>query len=223
MINQIRFGRLAAMRIVVTNHKGGVGKSITAFHLAAYLGLRYGEGSTAVVDTDPNRSMLLIAERANESGYRLPFSVVSEAGQTSAEHVVYDSPGRLYPDELAAVGRISDLVVVPSTIDSLSVDALAGFVRDYQREAGPDARYRIVLTMIPWWDYFRARQARRELTEVGAPLFTNWVRLRPAFSRAAELGTPVYEIDTKGARDGWQDYKAIAEEAVEAIETGAKA
>lgn len=206
----------------MTNHKGGVGKSITALHLAAYLGLEYGEGSTAVVDTDPNRSVLLIAERAQEAGYRLPFSVVREAGETSAEHVVYDSPGRLYPDELAAVGEISDLVVVPSTIDSLSIDALGGFVRDYQGVAGAAAPYRIVLTMIPWWDYFRARQARRELAEVGAPLFDSWVRLRPAFSRAAELGTPVYEIDTKGARDGWQDYRSVAEEAIEAIEGGSK-
>jgi chromosome partitioning protein len=74
--------------------------------------------------------------------------------------------------------------------------------------------------MIPWWDYFRARQARQELTDVKVPMFSGWIRLRPAFSRAAEMGVPVYEIDTKGARDGWKDYQSVGEEALKLVGIG---
>ena len=205
----------------MTSHKGGVGKSVTAIHLAAYLGRVFGEGSTTVVDTDPNNSVLNTAGRAEESGYRLPFDVVKELSQVRTEHVVFDSPGRLYDEELVAVGRISDLVVVPTTIDSLSVDALGAFVRDYLGKAGRDAaEFRVLLTMIPWWDYFRAREARQALVDVKAPMFSGWIRLRPAFSRAAEMGLPVYEIDTKGARDGWKDYEVMCKEALDLIAGG---
>lgn len=190
-------------------------------HLAAYLGSVYGEGSTTVVDTDPNKSIRNTADRAAESGYRLPFGVVDEMSQVETEHIVFDSPGRLYKDELVAVGRISDLVVVPTTIDSLSIDALGAFVRDYRGQAGVGAaEFMVLLTMIPWWDYFRARQARQELTDVKVPMFSGWIRLRPAFSRAAEMGVPVYEIDTKGARDGWKDYQSVGEEALQHVGIG---
>jgi len=43
------------MIITVASFKGGVGKTTTAIHLAAFL---QGQGRTLLVDADPNRSAL---------------------------------------------------------------------------------------------------------------------------------------------------------------------
>ena len=46
------------MIVTVTSHKGGCGKSMTVIHLAAFLTREFGEGSTMVVDADPNGTAL---------------------------------------------------------------------------------------------------------------------------------------------------------------------
>src|SRR5829696_7457100 len=64
---------LAKMIITVASFKGGVGKTVTAVHLAAYL-RSLGE-PTVLVDGDPNRSATGWAQRG---AGRLPFKVIDE-------------------------------------------------------------------------------------------------------------------------------------------------
>jgi chromosome partitioning protein len=58
------------MIITVASFKGGVGKTTTAVHLAAYLA---SAGSVVLIDGDPNRSATGWAKRGN-----LMFEVVDE-------------------------------------------------------------------------------------------------------------------------------------------------
>ena len=58
------------MIITVTSYKGGVGKTTTAIHLAAYLQRL---APTLLVDNDPNRSAIGWAARSENV---LPFRVV---------------------------------------------------------------------------------------------------------------------------------------------------
>lgn len=58
--------------ITITGYKGGIGKSTTAFHLAAYFS-EFGE--TVLVDGDPNRTAIKWAGRNSEP---LSFAVVDE-------------------------------------------------------------------------------------------------------------------------------------------------
>lgn len=202
------------MIITVTSHKGGVGKTVTSIHLAAFFGQRFGVGSTVVVDTDPNASSLKWSERAASRGYDLPFAVVGPGEAGEEEHVIFDSPGRLYREEMEAVAEVSDLVVVPTSPDALSVDALAAFTQDFE-DLGVEVSYRVLLTMVPWWNT-SGRKARRDLAGVEIPLFKSQVRFRPAFDTAALEGLPVSELRTKGAREGWKDYDAVGEEVIDA-------
>nr|WP_297040766.1 ParA family protein [Thermosynechococcus sp. OHK43] len=58
------------MIITVASFKGGVGKTTTAIHLAAFL---QRQGETLLIDADPNRSATGWAKRGS-----LPFEVVDE-------------------------------------------------------------------------------------------------------------------------------------------------
>jgi len=59
------------MIVTTASFKGGVAKTTTAIHIAAYLQKK---GETLLVDGDPNRS----ATRWSKRGKGLPFKVVSD-------------------------------------------------------------------------------------------------------------------------------------------------
>ncbi|MEW6635345.1 MAG: ParA family protein [Actinomycetota bacterium] len=195
-----------AIIVTVTSHKGGVGKTVTAVHLAAFFAREFGEGSTVLVDTDPNGSALEWAQRG-----MLPFPVLEphvEPGDE--EHTVLDSQGRLHGEDLEAAVEGSDLLVVPTTPEALALNALMLLVEDLE-QLGGKARYRVLLTMVPWWNLSGMR-ARKALDAEGVPLFEGEVRRREAFQTAALRGVPVYEIKERRARQGWEDYEKIGRE-----------
>ncbi len=228
------------MWVTLTSHKGGVGKTTSAINLAAYLVERFGEGSTALVDTDPNESALDHAQRgvdlSGESG--LPFRVVGLGEEVWEEHVVFDSQGRLHGEDLMDALDQSDLLVVPTMPDYPEIRALARFVGDVEeasqeirmngrrREDGSvgfePAPYRVVLTMVPWWENRVYCPGRAELEEAGVPLFEGQVEARRAFKQAAASGVPVYGVKGRAAQAAWEEYRRVGEEMV-AVLSGAGA
>ena len=196
----------AAMIITVTSHKGGVGKTVTAVHLAAFFTQEFGAGTTVLVDTDPNGSALEWAQRGG-----LPFPVVEpQAEPGEEEHSVLDSQGRLHGEDLDAAVAASDLLVVPTTPEALALNALMLLVQDLERLGGR-AEYRVLLTMVPWWNLSGSR-ARKALEGEGVPLFHGEIRRREAFQTAALEGVPVYQVNERRARQGWEDYERIGRE-----------
>lgn len=209
------------MLITCTSHKGGVGKSTTAIHLATYLSERYGGESVALVDTDPNESVLDWAARAEElGGERPPFRVLGPEEEIWEEHVVFDSQGRLHGEDLEAAAEMSDLLVVPTMPDFWEIKALARFIADLEEAAGDDGqagpRYRVLLTMVPWYERLYC-PGRAELESAGVPLFKAQVEGRKAFKHAAALGVPVYGVKGRAAKSGWEDYRKVGEEMVEIV------
>lgn len=200
------------MYITVTSHKGGVGKSITAIHLAGWLAERHGAGSTVLVDTDRNASSLAWAERGEARGFPPSFSVVDlEAEVGNEEHVVYDSPGRLDEESLIGAVRGSDLLVVPTTPEMMAIDALLVFIEDLEEIGG--ANYRVLLTMVPWWD-LSGKEARQALQERDIPVFNSMIRRRKAFETASQAGVIVRDVRKRRAMEGWEDYGRVLDEIV---------
>src|SRR5947208_119015 len=82
-----------AVVITIASFKGGVGKSTTAIHLAAYLQKK---APTVLIDGDPNRSVCAWALAG-----QLPFQVIHiyQAARLSRnyEHAVIDTSARLEP------------------------------------------------------------------------------------------------------------------------------
>lgn len=196
------------MIITIAAFKGGVGKTTTGVHLAAYLSER---GSTVLVDGDPNRSATAWAGRGD-----LPFAVVDERQAARAarqyEHIVIDTEARPDPEDLKALADGCDVLVVPTTPDALALDALRLTVRALQKLGDPN--YRILITMMPPRPSKDGQEAHDSLAVAGLPVCSAGIRRLVAFQKAALLGRPVYEVQDPRAKDGWQDYREVGEEIV---------
>ena len=202
------------MKTMISSHKGGVGKTITTMHLAAYSSEVFGEGSTLVIDLDLNESSLSWAAEGERAGTPLPFTVVGagegEELEDEFEHVFYDSPGRIYGDELGAVVEGADMIVAPSFPSRVNVAVLADFYFDLQ-DAGYDGGFGVLLTAVPRWT-MRGKKTRDELEAVKVPLFKAEIKERPAFDTAGDLGLLVRDVKVRGARQAWADYAALGKE-----------
>ena len=103
------------MIITVASFKGGVGKTTTAVHLAAYM---QEDAPTLLIDGDPNRS----ASGWNKRG-GLPFKVVDERQAArfarDYEHIVIDTQARPSLEDLEALVDGCDLLIIPTTPDAL--------------------------------------------------------------------------------------------------------
>ena len=108
------------MVLSVASFKGGVAKTTTAIHLAAFLSE---SAPTLLVDEDPNQSSVDWAEAG-----QLPFRTVTHDQAAAAfpqyQHRVVDTGARLGQEGLTDLGEGSDFVVVPTTPDALALNAL---------------------------------------------------------------------------------------------------
>jgi chromosome partitioning protein len=198
------------MRISVVSFKGGVGKTTTAVHVAAYLQRR---SPTLLIDGDPNRSATDWQRRGG-----LPFAVEDErraARHGSArnyEYVVIDTEARPAIDDLRAIAEDSDLLILPTTPDAL---ALAALMHTVETLSGIGAdRFKILLTAIPPKPSNDGEEARAMLKARGLPTFKGEIRRRVAFQKAALAGVPVYQVNDPRAAEAWSDYESVGRETV---------
>jgi len=194
------------MIITVAAFKGGVGKTTSAVHLASFL---QEHKPTLLVDGDPNRSATNWSKRGS-----LPFTVVDErqAAKYSRdfEHIVIDTEARPEEEDLKALAEGADLLIIPTTPDALSLDALRQTVKAL-KTLGSE-RFRILITMVPPKPSKDGEEARAMLTGAGLPIFESQIRRLAAFQKAALAGVPVSVVPDPRAKEGWGDYCKIGEE-----------
>ena len=199
------------MIITVASFKGGVGKTTTAVHLACYM---QRQAPALLIDGDENRSATGWNERGEKQGRPLPFKVVDELQGVryarSFEHVIIDTQARPSKDDLKLLAGGCDLLVLPCTPDSLSIEALlltVGALRELDFES-----FKILLTIIPPKPNKDAEEARTLLEELELPVFGAQIPRLIAFQRAALQGRPVYEVDDPRAQSAWEDYVLAGKE-----------
>jgi chromosome partitioning protein len=192
------------MIITVTALKGGVGKTTTSIHIAAYL---QEIAPTLLIDADRNRSALVWSRED-----KLPFIVSSQAGAAAViakhTHIITDTQARPEQDELKDLVASSDLLIVPTTPNHLDVDTT---LKTTELLETWGAKYKILLTQVDSRTK-TGREARAALEEAKLPMFKTEIPLLVAFERASSRGTIVKESGDPRAEFAWSKYQAVGKE-----------
>lgn len=194
------------MILTVTHFKGGVGKTTTAVHLAAYLEQ---SAKTLLIDGDINRSASGWSKRG-----KLPFKVACEleAAKLASiyKNIVIDTQARPNPEDLRTLSKGCDLLILPTTPDILAIDALMLMVESLK--AISVNHYRILLTMIPPKPSRDAQEALALFLEEGLPVIKSPVHRLVAFQKAALAGVIVSSVKDPRAQAAWKDYTEVGKE-----------
>jgi chromosome partitioning protein len=204
LVNQ-KTGKPDMTILTVTGYKGGIGKSTTAFHIAAYFS---DIGKTVLVDGDPNRTAVKWAGRSDRP---LPFIVVDQRQAmrlaSEAEFLIIDTPARPNSDDLKELAKGCELLILPTSPDVVSLEPMLETARDLE-----NAKYRALITLVPPHPSREGELMRDDLRQEGIPVFETMIRRTVGFAKAALAGRPIRDIDDTRTRAAWEDYKALGDE-----------
>ncbi len=190
------------MIISFVSFKGGVGKTTTAYHLAAAF-----SKDTLLIDGDPNQSALAWANRHDMIVQQFEVKASDNLLDFSKyKNIVIDTAARPSNDELKTISENSDLIIVPTFPDSISLDALLRIVNSFN-DIGID-NYRVLLTQVS--GAVAAADAKELLNELGIKFFNAEIRKRVIFSKAATIGATVKML--RGGDDSWGDILELKKE-----------
>lgn len=191
--------------LTVTGYKGGVGKSTTAFHLAAYFSEL---GTTVLVDGDPNRTAIRWAERC---AGELAFVVADERQAMrfvqEKDFIIIDTPARPNSEDLQELAKGCDLLILPTSPDVVSLEPMLQTAR-----ALGSAEYRALLTLVPPHPSREGEIMRDDLREGNIPVFDSMIRRTVGYTKAALAGLPVRDVENVRAKSAWNDYQKLGEE-----------
>lgn len=195
------------MIITVASFKGGVGKTTTAIHLAAYMNT---VAPALLVDGDQNRSAMTWAAPG-----RLPFKVVTDVQMAkyirNFEHIIIDTQARPTKEDLEELADSCDLLILPTTPKALDLDALLRTVDTLKRM---EAQFKVLLTIVPPLPSQSGREARELLQSEGIPVFEAQIRRLVAFERSPLEGVIVKDYADPRAGAAWAGYEALGKEII---------
>lgn len=192
------------MIIGIVSHKGGVGKTTTAIHLAAILQKR---APCLLIDGDINRSALAWSRRGD-----LTFKVVDEKAAMryagDFEHKIIDTEAHPSKSDLAALVECCDHILIICEPETLSLDVLPPMLEDLEKLKS--TKHRVLLCQVS--PRSEAVDARAFIEQLNVKTFRRHIRGYAAYKAAAMYGTTVNVISDPYAAEAWGDYLAIARE-----------
>jgi len=202
--------RNTAVIITIASHKGGVGKTTTAFHLAAFLQER---APTLLLDGDETRNATAWCKRGRGVAFTVADEVQAAKLAPRFTHIVIDTGQKPREIDLKALAEGCDLLILPSVPATLDTEGLVLTI-DALHQLG-NVNFKVLLTKVPPFPETDGRLLRTELERQGIPIFQTEIPRLKAFEKAAASGVSVSEVlDDPRARRGWEAYTAIGQEAL---------
>ncbi len=195
------------MFVTIAGYKGGIGKTTTAIHLAAYFQTL---GKTVLVDADPNRSSTAWTSRGHFAFDVANEHQIARLSGGGYEHFILDTAARPTKETIKTLVDDCDLLILPSSPDMLSLDALRltlEAVQSYKAD-----KFKILLTMVRPRPARDGEVAQSMLKQAGLPIFDGLIRRYQSFVTAATLGVLVSDVKDERAQFGAADYQAIGRE-----------
>jgi chromosome partitioning protein len=204
------------MMLGIANGKGGVGKTLTAIHVATFLGRLK---PTLLIDSDNVKASTNWSARG---GHKLPFKVVwyeqlaKTILETTYSHFVFDTKGGISEDDLRMLADGCDLLVIPTTPDPTATDGLLYTLRQLsgKNDKPPVTNYRVLINRVEHNRPREAAELRAALVSSRTPVFDVEIPELAAFSKASGQGLPVSEVNDERAARAWAAFEALGKEII---------
>lgn len=205
-------------QIAIASSKGGVGKSAVSIHVCYALSK---QGFKVVLaDADSNQSSTYWAERADQNGHDLGFTVIDgidDEVPQDCEILWIDTQGNPDLTELEKLSQNMDLVILPCGVDAGEVTATLRSIQQAKLQA---ENYKILLTRIPPNPNKRGENLCTQFREAGLPVFDIFVQSRVCHYDANENGLTLGQMKGRAASAGAKEYARLANEILKIV--GAK-
>lgn len=199
--------------IVVTNGKGGVGKTTTAMALSSIFSEKC---KVLAVDADSQGSFSWWAGRSEKG---MGFDLVQETDPellgglrkiSGYDLVIIDTPPALDSEALTAVLPASDYLILPTPPAPMDLAALIETVKETVMPM--KVTHRVLLTRVDPRSLGEAQEAQNTLRELRIPACKALVRAYKAHERAALEGVPITQWRGRNAQEAAADYRRVAAE-----------
>jgi chromosome partitioning protein len=200
--------------ILVTNAKGGCGKSTLATNLAAYYA---SEGyETALADYDPQQSALAWLEERPEEYAEITGIAGFEGGlrgiPKNTEYLIIDAPARSHGKELTELVRRAESIIVPVLPSPIDIKAAHKFVDELlgvHKVADRKARVAVVANRVRD-NTLIFEELDEYLDSLKAP-YIAYLREAQNYIRAYQRGLGVHELPPYLAWPDWDQWDPILE------------
>jgi len=200
------------MIVTIAQVKGGVGKTTTAIHIAAFMQTL---GPTILADGDIVRASSKWAARSDGHGLRFPVVPIRQLTMHSSkfEHIVIDTEANPSDEDFKDAAKGCNLLIVPAEPETTATDGLS-YTLAKLKEMKHD-RYKVLLTKVPPPPQTEGAQLRASLKQAGIPLFKSEIPLLVAYRKASAEGVCVRDVKgDRNARRAWLAYERVGKEIV---------